>query len=194
MELIDLVNSVIISNHLTQTVNFPALLDLFFSWCQYLFYNGFSSIGKFWSCSCLSFHWLSAKLKRDAKFHRIAYYYSRADWDGLRDHLRNVPWDGIFKFSASATASKFCERFQVEIDVYIPHCKYWVKPHSSPWFSVVCTAAIVNRNHFFSLYKHNKTFGSKVCSDRLLIVPKRSLNLLNLHLLIKQKSPSLSRN
>ena len=22
------------------------------------FYNGFPSIGKFWSCSCLSFHWL----------------------------------------------------------------------------------------------------------------------------------------
>ena len=194
MELIDLVNSVIISNHLTQTVNFPALLDLFFSWRQYLFYNGFSSIGKFWSCSCLSFHWLSVKLKQDAKFHRIAYYNSRADWDGLRDHLRDVPWDDIFKFSASATASKFCDRFQVEIDVYIPHCKYWVKPHSSPWFSAACAAAIVNRNHFFSLYQHSKTFESKVCSYRLLIVPKRSLNLLNLHLLIKQKSPSLSRN
>ena len=31
-------------------------------------------------------------LKRDAPFHRIAYDYSRADWDALRDHLRNVPW------------------------------------------------------------------------------------------------------
>ena len=27
----------------------------------------------------------------DAPFHRIAYDYSRADWDGLRDHLRDVP-------------------------------------------------------------------------------------------------------
>ena len=27
----------------------------------------------------------------DASFHRIAYDYSRADWDGLRDHLRDVP-------------------------------------------------------------------------------------------------------
>ena len=25
--------------------------------------------------------------QRDAPFHRIAYDYSRADWDGLRDHL-----------------------------------------------------------------------------------------------------------
>ena len=24
---------------------------------------------------------------------RIAYDYSRADWDGLRDHLREVPWE-----------------------------------------------------------------------------------------------------
>ena len=29
--------------------------------------------------------------QRDAPFHRIAYDYSRADWDGLHDHLRDVP-------------------------------------------------------------------------------------------------------
>ena len=29
--------------------------------------------------------------KQDATFHRVAYDYSRADWDGLCDHLRNVP-------------------------------------------------------------------------------------------------------
>ena len=27
----------------------------------------------------------------DAPFHHIAYDYSRADWDDLRDHLRDVP-------------------------------------------------------------------------------------------------------
>ena len=26
--------------------------------------------------------------QRNSPFHRIAYDYSRADWDGLRDHLR----------------------------------------------------------------------------------------------------------
>ena len=29
--------------------------------------------------------------KLDATFHQIAYNYSRADWVGLRDHLRDVP-------------------------------------------------------------------------------------------------------
>ena len=29
--------------------------------------------------------------QRDAPFHRIAYYYPCADWDGLRDDLRDVP-------------------------------------------------------------------------------------------------------
>ena len=47
--------------------------------------------------------------QRDAPFHRIAYDYSRADWDGLRDHLRDVPWEDIFKLGASAAASEFCE-------------------------------------------------------------------------------------
>ena len=47
--------------------------------------------------------------QQDAPFHRIAYDYSRADWDGLRDHLRDVPWEDVFKLGASAAASEFCE-------------------------------------------------------------------------------------
>ena len=67
-----------------------------------------------------------------------------------------------FKLSASATASEFCEWVQVGIDVYIPHRKYQVKPHSSPWFSAACAAAIVHRNHFFRLYQKDKSSESKV--------------------------------
>ena len=48
-------------------------------------------------------------LKQDAPFYRIAYDYSRADWDGFRDHLRDVPWEDIFILGASAAASEFCE-------------------------------------------------------------------------------------
>ena len=47
--------------------------------------------------------------KRDAPFHRITYDYSRANWDGLRDHLRDVTWEDIFKLSASAATSGLCD-------------------------------------------------------------------------------------
>ena len=40
-------------------------------------------------------------------FHCIAYNYSLADWDGVRDHLRDVPWEDIFKLGASNAASDF---------------------------------------------------------------------------------------
>ena len=86
--------------------------------------------------------------------------YSHAYWDGFCDHLRDVPWVDIFKFSDFAAASEFCEWFQVRIDVYIPYLKYQVTPHSFPWFSATCSTAIVHRNHFF------------VCANRI--------NLLNL--------------
>ena len=86
----------------------------------------------------------------NALFHRKAYDYSCANWDGLCDHLRDVPWEDIFQLKVSAAANKFCERVQIGSDVYIPHHKYQVKPHSSPWFSAACAAAIVHRNHFFS--------------------------------------------
>ena len=44
----------------------------------------------------------------DAPFHCIAYDYSCADWDGLCDHLRDAPWEDIFKLVASAAVSEFC--------------------------------------------------------------------------------------
>ena len=104
----------------------------------------------------------SSNSKGDALFHRTAYDYSRADWDGLRDHLRNVPWEDISKLGASATDPEFCEWVQVESDVYIVHCKYQVKPHSSPWFSAASAAAIVHRNHFFDMYQQSKSSASKL--------------------------------
>ena len=110
-----------ISNDLTQMVNFPtripdfdshspALLDLFIS--------SNASI-----CSAMAFPPLGnsdhvvvsvsidflSYLQQDALFHRITYDYSCADCDVLRDHLRDVPWEDIFKCSASAAASEFCE-------------------------------------------------------------------------------------
>ena len=98
--------------------------------------------------------------QRDAPFHCIAYDCSFADWDGLHDNLKDVPWEDIFKLSASAI--EFCEWDQVGIEVYIPHCKYQVKPHSSPWFSAACAAVIIHKNYFFRLRQQNKSSESKV--------------------------------
>ena len=98
----------------------------------------------------------------NAPFHWIAYDYPHVDWDGLLDHLRDIPWDDTFKLGASAAASEFYEWVQVGIDVYIPHRKYQVNPHSSPWFSVACAATIVHRNYFIDLYQREKSSDSKV--------------------------------
>ena len=76
--------------------------------------------------------------------------------------MRDVPWEDIFKLGASAAASEFCEWIQVGIDVYIPHRKYQIKSHSSPWFSAACAAAIVHRNHLSCLYQREKSSDSKV--------------------------------
>ena len=72
----------------------------------------------------------------------------------------DVPLEDTFKLCAYTAASDFYEWVQVEIDVYIPHCKYQAKPHSSPSFSGACAAVIVHRNHFF-LYQQNTSSESK---------------------------------
>ena len=164
-----------ISSDLTQIIKFPtripdcnshspALLDLFVS--------SDTSI-----CSTMAFPLVGnsdhvvvsvsiidspINTKQDALLHHIPYDYTYADWDGLFDHLRDVPWEYIVKLNASAVASEFCEWAQVGIDVYIPHRKYQVKPHSSPWFSATCAVAIVHRNHLFHFYQQNKSSESRV--------------------------------
>ena len=85
--------------------------------------------------------------QHDVPLYHKADDYSCADWDGFFDHLRDVPWEDIFKFGASAAASEFREWVQVGIYVYIHHIKYQVKLHTSPWFSASCAAAIFHRNY-----------------------------------------------
>ena len=76
--------------------------------------------------------------------------------------MKDVPWEDIFKLSASAAAREFWEWVKVGINVYTPHRKCQVKPHSSTWFSAAAAAAIVHANHFFRLYQKDKFFKSKV--------------------------------
>ena len=90
--------------------------------------------------------------QRDGPFHRIAYDYSRADWDGLHDYLRDVPWEVNFKLSTSTAASEFCEWVQVETDVHIPHLS----------IKSSLTHLLGFKNHFFRLYQKNKSSESKV--------------------------------
>ena len=107
--------------------------------------------------------------------------------------MRDVPWEDIFKLSASAAASEFCEWVQVGIDVYIPNRKYQVKPHSSPWFSAACTAAIVHRNHFFHLYQREKSSDSKVKFRQTSNHCKRVLESAKLTYANKTKKSSTSQ-
>ena len=131
--------------------------------------------------------------QQDTLFHCIAYDYSHADWVGLHDHLRDVPWDDIFKLGASAAASEFCEWVQVGVDVYIRHRKYQVKPHSSPWFSASCAAAVIHRNHFFCLYQRDKSSDSEVKFRQASNYSKRVLEAAKLAFANKTKESITSQ-
>ena len=106
--------------------------------------------------------------------------------------MRDVPWEDIFNLSDSAASREFCDWFQVGIDVYIPHRKYQVKPHSSPWFSAACAAAIVHRNHFFRLYQKDKSSESKVKFKQASNRCKRVLEAVKLAYVNKTKESILS--
>ena len=58
--------------------------------------------------------------QRDAPFHCVVYYFSRANKDNLHNHSRDNLRENIFKLSASVAASEFSERVQIAINLYIP--------------------------------------------------------------------------
>ena len=118
-----------ISNDLTQMVNFPTWIpdcDSHSLALLVLFLSSDASISSTMAFPPLgnSDHFVvSASIvfpsnsQQDALFHPIAYDYSCADSDSLCDHLRDVPWEDIFKVVTSSAASEFCESVQVRIDV-----------------------------------------------------------------------------
>ena len=87
--------------------------------------------------------------KQDALFHRIVYDYSRADWGDLYDHLRDVPWDDIFKLSGYTAANEFCEWVQLEL-MYIS-LTISIRSNLTHLHSFQ-QLAIARRNHFFCFY------------------------------------------
>ena len=154
----------------------PVLLDLFLSSdasiCSTL---AFPPLGNYDVVISITIDFPSNS-KVDAPFHCTTYDYLRADWDGLRNHLRAFPSD-----------TEFCEWIQFGVDVYIPHCKYQAKTDSSPCFSAAYATAIANRNLFFRFHQQNKSLHFMGNSDRLVINVKEFLKLPNLLILRKQE-------
>ena len=50
-----------------------------------------------------------SNLQQDAPFHCVPYNHSCTESDRLCDHLRDIPWQGIFKLKASASVSGISE-------------------------------------------------------------------------------------
>ena len=70
----------------------PALLDLFHtsdtSICSAMAFSPLGNSDHVVVSVSIDF---PSNSQRHAPFHRIAYDYSHADWDGLWDHLKDVP-------------------------------------------------------------------------------------------------------
>ena len=67
--------------------------------------------------------------------------YSGAAWGSLRNHLRDIPREYIFKLGASSSVAAFCDWVQGEIDLYIPHRIHQLQPRLFPPFSTASAAA-----------------------------------------------------
>ena len=127
-------NSVIISNDLTQMVNFPtripdcdsrspSLLDFFLSSDSSIYSTmAFPPLGNSDHLVVSVSIDFPTNSQRDAPFHRIAYDYSRADWDGLRDHLEMFHGRISLNLVLLLLLVNFVSGFRLEL-MYIYHIK-----------------------------------------------------------------------
>ena len=104
---------------------------------------------------------LSTKGAPEPPYHRTLFSYDRGDWDSFRDFLRDVTWIEVFKLDGERCTSEVASWIKAGIDAFVPSRKFQQRPHSSPWFSPACAAAIAHRNHFFRVYQCEQTAESK---------------------------------
>ena len=99
------------------------------------------------------------KSKGDALFYYKHLDYSCADW------MVFATVKEMFHGRISLIWTLYCcfqiLLVQVNIDVYITHHKYQVKPHLYAFLSAAFSAAMSHRNHFFGLHQQNKFSLSK---------------------------------
>ena len=129
--------------------------------------------------------------KQDALFHHIAYGYSCVDWDGLRDKLRDVPWDNIFGLLLLLV--NFLSDFRLEL----MHISLIVSIRSNLThldFQQLLLLPYFIKINFFICTNRINLLNLKQNSDRPVIIAKGFLKLPNVGMLLKQKSPSLLRN
>ena len=58
--------------------------------------------------------------KGDVPFYVTDFDYSRTDWNGLYNHLRDFTWEDVFTLGTSTAVADFFERVLVVADVHIP--------------------------------------------------------------------------
>ena len=94
-------------------------------------------------------------------FHRTVFQFGKADWDGFRSFVADVPWLTILKLGPDLAADELSQWINLGMEIYIPSRTYQIKAHSQPWYTPACAAAIAHRNHFFKKYHLLGTLDSK---------------------------------
>ena len=67
---------------------------------------------------------LDLKVPKRSKTKRVVYNFKRADWSGLKETLRNTPWDAcIVPDDADASLENWYDLFVAAANDHIPKCK-----------------------------------------------------------------------
>ena len=86
------------------------------------------------------------KLHKKPIIKRTVYNFKNADWSGLKDLLKNTPWDLCFvPNDVDASLSNWCDVFLAAVDEHVPKCKT-KNIHDHPWLDTELLSLIKKKN------------------------------------------------
>ena len=77
-------------------------------------------------------------------FHRMVFQFGKADWDGFRCFLADVPWSSVQGLGPDLAADELSQWINLGMEIYIPLRTYHIRAHSQHWYTPACAAPIAH--------------------------------------------------
>ncbi len=94
---------------------------------------------------------------REEEHERTIWLWDRANWDAVRNALRDMSWDTVFTSDIDHDVSKLNTILLDLQQQHVPNRTYNTNPKDQPWFGYRCRVAAEQKHNAWTRYKRHPT-------------------------------------
>ena len=117
--------------------------------------NGLSPIGNSNHCLVSVDISFQSPVATAPPIYRTVCQYGKADWDGFRDFLNDVPWSYVLSLDPNSAAAELNEWINMAIDAFVPPKKFQLKAYTAAVHPCLCCSNCPS--YYFNLHSCTKT-------------------------------------